>query len=784
MKSNLPSQSVPFYRHPAWLLGLLAFVTFIGLVAGRVTPFLSFARVPLLSLALFAVIVPALATRNLKSLLIGAYDLSGFKDGLILGLLLVLCGMTIYTTATLCMEVGPARFEDSGIVHLSLWAKSVLGLLIWCGILGNAALARSASGSPGKSLKVAPDTLEKQRWSTIGLLIGMALAGLGWVGIEGFVQNLQGDLNEVVKVHPWLTPIKSVTDWLKSLPCASLCRGYVALSDNTMGVELKHAGAVLGFLVTGALYLSLRRFSMIAIGYVLLLLVVLTWGLTALSFFLDFFRVPLLIPLGFWLLFATFHPKTDHYYPILSSDPEAHPKTNPPLNPAEVLEQAVGRDEPIILVAAAGGGIQSAAWTAQVLTGVEEHCLKQQAKTRFSQAVKLLSGVSGGSVGSMFFAASYQNGAIPAHILPSVRQAAFGSSLSEAAKGLAYGDLLRALAPFWVRDVYRDRGQALERAWMMNAGCSHRHNVESAKNILSENLDQATLNGWQEDVRHGIRPAVIFNSTSVETGQRLAFTTAPYNPDPILPDDQLNPSPPIGLIDFSTRYDRADVLISTAARLSATFTYVSPAARPLSANSLNWKSRQSPDHQAQLKSDDSQPLHLVDGGYNENSGLGGLVTWLKNGLEELARKESKRLPKEILILTIGAFPATKNPPVANQRGAIFQFEAPFLTLESMQGKGHTAAAWREFELLQEVWAEHNVKLTPIDFTFSGSEPPLSWHLRDCDKMNITNAWEGLPEKQARLAAIDQFLALRGDQPLDLETPTKYISALSTSVHGR
>jgi hypothetical protein len=84
--------------------------------------------------------------------------------------------------------------------------------------------------------------------------------------------------------------------------------------------------------------------------------------------------------------------------------------------------------------------------------------------------------------------------------------------------------------------------------------------------------------------------------------------------------------------------------------------------------------------------------------------------------------------------------------------------------------------------LQEVWAEHNVKLTPIDFTFSGSEPPLSWHLRDCGKMNITNAWEGLPEKQARLAAIDQFIALRGDQPLDVAIPTKYISALSGSVH--
>lgn len=142
MNPNLSTQPVPFYRQPAWLLGFLAFVTFVVLVAGRVTPFLSFARVPLLSLALFAAIVPTLATRNLKSLLIGAYDLSGLRDGMILGLLLVLCGMTIYTTATLCMEVGPARFESRGIVHLSLWAKSVLGLLVWCGISREHVLCR------------------------------------------------------------------------------------------------------------------------------------------------------------------------------------------------------------------------------------------------------------------------------------------------------------------------------------------------------------------------------------------------------------------------------------------------------------------------------------------------------------------------------------------------------------------------------------------------------------------------------------------------------------------
>jgi hypothetical protein len=173
----------------------------------------------------------------------------------------------------------------------------------------------------------------------------------------------------------------------------------------------------------------------------------------------------------------------------------------------------------------------------------------------------------------------------------------------------------------------------------------------------------------------------------------------------------------------------------------------------------------------------------VDGGYHENSGLGALVAWLKNGLEELAAQSSKRLPKEIIILTIGAFPDDKNPHVADQRGAVFQFEAPFLTLESMQGRAHTAAAWREFELLQETWAEHQVKLTPIDFTFSGAEPPLSWHLRDCDKRNITNGWDKLPGKQKKLEAIDQFLMLGRNPPVNPPLPTKCISALSESVHG-
>jgi hypothetical protein len=81
-------------------------------------------------------------------------------------------------------------------------------------------------------------------------------------------------------------------------------------------------------------------------------------------------------------------------------------------------------------------------------------------------------------------------------------------------------------------------------------------------------------------------------------------------------------------------------------------------------------------------------------------------------------------------------------------------------------------------LAQETWAEHQVKLTPIEFAFSGSEPPLSWHLRDYGKRNITNGWDKLPGKQKKLEAIDQFLIHSDDQSVNTTLPTKYLPALS------
>ena len=51
----------------------------------------------------------------------------------------------------------------------------------------------------------------------------------------------------------------------------------------------------------------------------------------------------------------------------------------------------------MVVIAASGGGIQASAWTAKVLANMDQQC------PAFSESIGLVSGVSGGSVGSMYY---------------------------------------------------------------------------------------------------------------------------------------------------------------------------------------------------------------------------------------------------------------------------------------------------------------------------------------------------------------------------------------------
>ena len=149
-------------------------------------------------------------------------------------------------------------------------------------------------------------------------------------------------------------------------------------------------------------------------------------------------------------------------------------------------------------------------------------------------------------------------------------------------------------------------------------------------------------------------------------------------------------------------------------------------------------------------------LHLADGGYCDNSGLAALAQWLHNGLSDLADRNPTRLPKEILVIRINAFPAAKQGYIKEHRGTFFQFWAPLLTMNTFRGAAHASSADRELELLSERWGlggpgnqqRHNrgrVRIEKVDFTFSPSSidkkkgQPFSWHLRTEEQAEIVEA---------------------------------------------
>jgi hypothetical protein len=451
-------------------------------------------------------------------------------------------------------------------------------------------------------------------------------------------------------------------------------------------------------------------------------------------------------------------------------------------------------------VAIAGGGIQSAAWSTRVLTGLEQVTIEAKdvpefrgALPDFAGSVQCLSGVSGGSTGAMFFVAGYGENGLPAPrpnppaapeinrgILKGIVAAAEASSLGQAVWGLTYPDARRAWLPFFLRHSFRDRAEKMEIKWAFNAG----QNMGS----LGEALKTRSLAEWQTDVIEGKRPAIIFNGTMVESGERISFSTAPVR-DPYLGQREFVSAGTRENAPTDTQlYPGADLRITTAARLSAGFPVVSPAARPCLArdrDAING-SLNPAGNSAEIVPGGDGLQHVVDGGYYENTGLGALVEWLDNGLTELARTKTRYWPRSVLIIQLDGFPTPSaesptEPPApqnATDRGTIFQIASPLDALYNVRGAGHTASAQTAFNMLQKRWllsgpqtgnpASETAEPQPVceieivRFTIpvlaasdnakrqwwepgwigaKSDSPPLSWHLRECEKQGVEMGWE-------------------------------------------
>jgi hypothetical protein len=276
--------------------------------------------------------------------------------------------------------------------------------------------------------------------------------------------------------------------------------------------------------------------------------------------------------------FATWHEAVQKAYPLATNG--ASPAVRP-----------------VFIVATEGGGIRAAYWTALVLAALEDQSLDQRKAwiethpgqpppPDFVSHLFAVSGVSGGSLGAVVFNALVaENVAYPmkdrAHDI--LRQ----DFLSPTLAAMFFPDLIQRFLPFRIPPA--DRGAVLEKAWEYGweRTISGQDKTVERPNRLGEPLRKL----WQDWRGNVPLPALFLNGTRVESGKRIITSNVAINPG--------------SRIDFADAEDAEvklgndaahDMPLSTAAHMSARFTYVSPAG---------------------LLPDGG---HVVDGGYFENSG--------------------------------------------------------------------------------------------------------------------------------------------------------------------
>jgi hypothetical protein len=281
-------------------------------------------------------------------------------------------------------------------------------------------------------------------------------------------------------------------------------------------------------------------------------------------------RVPVFTAL--FVLAILFSPLNDnHAVRTLENAPPSQPADLRRLLGEWMAAQPPGADAyPIYLVNAEGGGIRAAWWTASVLGEL------QGTIPGFERRLFSLSGVSGGSLGSAVFAALLaEQRTGHAVIAKQKAQAILGEDfLAPVAAAMLYPDLVQRLLPFPV--PHFDRALALEQAWER----AWRAHVPSDR--LAEPMAALRAGpGWA--------PLLFLNATWVETGKRIIASQAAISPLDFVDTE-----------DAQAFFAPRALRLSTAAHMSARFTYVSPAGT--------------------LTRGGEKHGRVVDGGYFENSG--------------------------------------------------------------------------------------------------------------------------------------------------------------------
>jgi patatin-like phospholipase len=643
-------------------------------------------RVPLAIGAVF-VLLPWFALRPpLDALFLGLFDVSGIGVWAVATSAFML-SLALMTTWFMVTAYGDQRCGAAGVdvrypVHTRWYAIAAA-----TAVPTLAAVFSTGGGSFAAFLG----------WSLAGLLTAVAI----YEAARGLMRLLD------------VSALRGLARWLCRRP--ELGAGYVDLQHGTFLPG--HRLAVSLMLLSAGVYAVIGRVmkdpnasEVPTLAYVLLLLLILCWILAGLAFFLDRYRIPLALPIAALVIATGTSGGSDHYFKTMAS---WHTERVSPTDALSAHPPGAAPPRSAVIVAANGGGIQAAAWTARVLTGLQEECRAQLGpRCRFAESVRLISSVSGGSVGAMYVTAAYDHGTLPDTTkLERIVLRAEASSLEHVGWGLLYRDIFRPLYPHF---DYEDRGSALEEAWQREVDLN------------------APLESWRDDVRRGERPANIFNATISDSGERFLMGTA-------------NPQEAEGRRNFERLFAGYDLSVVTAARLSAAFTYVSPAARADTA--------------------DEASVHFVDGGYYDVYGVSSVLDWLDEALRT-SGAQPPPVSRVMLVQLRGAAPDRQ--PKGRRRGWFYQAYAPVDALLGARDIGQLSHDEDEVALLQRALGGR-VALSSAIFQFCGGSPPLSWHMTDSQKTRIADEWAKERRYRSTQAVLD---FLRAD---DTSTPATVVS---------
>lgn len=678
-------------------------------------------RVPLIiSLLVAALPVCIIFDFGPSALVRGAYETGPAGFGvitLVLGFLV----SSFFETAWLVYHYGPHRFHLSRkLTPAPRWLQWVMrGLFLFGPIATVVACCLLRATMPAMIQWLPQDTpqppgswLAYVLWGCAGCLPALAahFAARDW-----FREKVRVDVGKIWhRFFAWLGPGYAVTENDEK---------YIARGHLRAGIF-----CLFSWTAFAVVKWTCRPAAMPAGLYVLLSLLSLSWLLSAAAFFLDRYRASFLILVSVWLMVSNVW-RGDYIY--LTPQVENRMQTeydlpsaasvlgipNPQAQPDNNLSKYLGLNPGLVCVSAVGGGIHSGAWEVEVLTRLAEipGCEK------FSEHICVLSGTSGGAYGSML----YTHGTYP---VPGTRPPAAGSmiravvqtsSLSSGVAALTYHDLLGYLFPVpWGND----RGRALEAAWAENSQASG-----------DRELEHVTLWDWSERVRQKNMPVVLFTSGTRESGRPVIYGTskvADWNFNARQANVHRRPDGPEEPFPLLT------TAVTTGARLSATFPWVSPSARP----------------DPRLKTRRAE--HQLDGGYYDNYGIVALNAWLDEGLMEIFGTQSlhfwqrvklqagneQRPPAatrgRILVIQI-RYAQTNQEPLTCAPGFFFQLTAPIFGLYQSRVAGQQLRSDEYFDVFARYWKARGIEVENAAFSFVG-DPPLSWHLTQKERADITS----------------------------------------------